>query len=152
MERHGIKIFNIQPASIYEYMNGFRGYMDMTKAMLVNSLFLDYLLDNELIDVQNDSTRSIICLEFGYGTKGYDETKEKIEKNLQNENISEETKKRLNYFLDNLEKNKDKCVKLTREEIREKYYSEGVEITYKSYNQHGREIAYRRQTIRYKML
>ena len=152
MERHGIKIFNIQSASIYEYMNGFRGYMDMTKAMLVNSLFLDYLLDNELIDVQNDSTRSIICLEFGYGTKGYDETKEKIEKNLQNENISEETKRRLNYFLENLEKNKDKCVKLTREEIREKYYSEGVEITYKSYNQHGREIAYRRQTIRYKML
>lgn len=152
MERHGIKIFNIQSASIYEYMNGFRGYMDMTKAMLVNSLFLDYLLDNELIDVQNDSTRSIICLEFGYGTKGYDETKEKIEKNLQNENISEETKRRLNYFLDNLEKNKAKCVKLTREEIREKYYSEGVEITYKSYNQHGREIAYRRQTIRYKML
>ena len=92
MERHGIKIFNIQSASIYEYMNGFRGYMDMTKAMLVNSLFLDYLLDNELIDVQNDSTRNIICLEFGYGTKGYDETKEKIEKNLQNENISEETK------------------------------------------------------------
>ena len=58
----------------YEYMNGFRGYMDTTKAMLVNSLFLYYLLDNELIEVQNDSTRSIICLEFTYGTKDYDES------------------------------------------------------------------------------
>jgi len=152
MLKSGVRINNIQAASIYEYMNGFRGYMDTTKAMLVNSLFLDYLLDNELIDVQNDSTRSIICLEFGYGTKGYEETKEKIEKNLRNENISEETKKRLNTFLQNLEKNKSKCIKISKAEIREKYYCEGVEITYKSYNQHGKEIAYRQQTIRYRML
>ena len=152
MSKSGVRIWNIQASSIYEYMNGFRGYMDMTKAMLVNSLFLDFLLDNELLDVQNDSTRSIICLEFGYGTKDYDETKEKIEKNLENENISEETKKRLNIFLENLEKNKSKCIKLSKAEIREKYYQEGVTITYKSYNKHGREIAYRQQTIHYRML
>ena len=103
MSKSGLRIWNIQAGSIYEYMNGFRGYMDMTKAMLVNSLFLDFLLDHDLIDVQGESTRSIICLEFGYGTKDYKETKEKIQKNLLKENISEETKKRLNIFLENLE-------------------------------------------------
>ena len=99
MSQHGVRVLNIQAGSIYEYMNGFRSYMDITKAMLVNSLFLDFLLDHDLINVQNDSTKSIICLEFGYGTKDYKETKEKIEKNLAKENISEETKKRLNLLL-----------------------------------------------------
>lgn len=152
MSQHGIRIWNVQAASIYEYMNGFRGYMDMTKAMLVNSLFLDFLLDHDLLDVQGDSTRSIICLEFGYGTKDYKETKEKILKNLSKENISEESKIKLNSFLENLEKNKDKCVKISRQELREKYYTEGVEITYKVFNKSGNEVRSRRKTIRYKML
>ena len=152
MSQHGIRIWNVQAASIYEYMNGFRGYMDMTKAMLVNSLFLDFLLDHDLLDVQGDSTRSIICLEFGYGTKDYKETKEKIINNLSKENISEESKIKLNSFLENLEKNKDKCVKISRQELREKYYTEGVEITYKVFNKSGNEVRSRRKTIRYKML
>ena len=152
MGKHGLRINNIQAASIYEYMNGFRGYMDVTRAMLVNSLFLDFLLDSDLIDVQNDFTRSIICLEFGYGTKDYFETKEKLEKNLKNKNISEETSARINSYLENLERNKDKCIKISRQELREKYYTEGVTITYKSYNQNGKEIAYRRNTIKYRML
>lgn len=152
MSQTGLRILNIQASSIYEYMNGFRGYMDITKAMLVNSLFLDFLLDNDLIDVHGDSTRSIICLEFGYGTKNYKETKEKIQKNLEKENISEETKNRLQNFLINLENNKDKCVKISRQEIREKYYTEGVTITYRSYNKQGVEIVSRRNTIKYRML
>ena len=152
MSKSGVRIYNIQAASIYEYMNGFRGYMDMTKAMLVNSLFLDYLLDNDLINVQNDSTKSIICLEFGYGTKDYKETKEKIKKNLLKENISEETKEKLNFFLKNLEEKKEQCMKLSRQELREKYYTEGVTITYKSFNKSGKEVIGRRNTIRYRML
>ena len=152
MSKSGLRIWNIQAGSIYEYMNGFRGYMDMTKAMLVNSLFLDFLLDHDLIDVQGESTRSIICLEFGYGTKDYKETKEKIQKNLLKENISEETKKRLNIFLENLEKNKNNCIKISKQELREKYYTEGVTITYKMFNKSGAEVVSRRSTIRYKML
>lgn len=152
MAQRGIRVLNIQAGSIYEYMNGFRGYMDVTKAMLVNSLFLDYLIDNDLIDVRNDTTRSIICLEFGYGTKDYESLKEKIKKNLKNENISEETKKRLEENLENLERNKDKCIKISKEDLRTKYYTEGVEITYRSYDKKGREFVSRRNTIRYKML
>lgn len=152
MSKHGLRILNIQAASIYEYMNGFRGYMDITKAMLVNSLFLDFLLDHDLLIVQNDSTKSIICLEFGYGTKGYKETKEKIEKNLLKENISEETQEKLNIFLENIETNKDKCIKITKQELREKYYTEGVTITYRYYNKSGGEVVSRRNTIKYRML
>lgn len=152
MTQSGVRIWNIQASSIYEYMNGFRGYMDITKAMLVNSLFLDFLLDNDLLDIHGDFTRSIICLEFGYGTKGYEETKKKIEENLKKENISEETKKRLKTFLESLEKNKDKCKKISRQEIREKYYTEGVTITYRTYNKQGAEVVSRRNTIKYRML
>lgn len=152
MSQTGIRINNIQSASIYEYMNGFRNHMDVTRAMLVNSLFLDFLLDNDLINVQNGSTRSIICLEFGYGTKDYKTTKEKIKNNLLKENISEENKKRLESLLENLEKNKDNCIKISKEELRIKYYTEGVEITYRFYNKAGKEIVGRRDTIRYKML
>lgn len=152
MSQYGLRILNLQAASIYEYMNGFRGYMDVTKAMLVNSLFLDYLLDNNLIDVRGDMTRSIICLEFSYGTKDYESMKEKIKNNLSKDNISEETIKRLEENLENLERNKDKCVKISKEDLRIKYYVEGVEITYRSYNKKGRELTSRRNTIRYKML
>jgi hypothetical protein len=152
MGKHGLRILNIQAGSIYEYMNGFRGYMDTTKAMLVNSLFLDYLLDHDLLDIQGDSTRSIICLEFSYGTKGYKELKQKLEENLKRENISEETKRRTQIYLENIEKNKDKCIKISRQDLREKYYTEGVSITYKSYSKNGREIAYKRKTIKYRML
>lgn len=152
MSQSGVKIWNIQAASIYEYMNGFRGYMDITKAMVVNSLFLDFLLDNDLINVQKDITRSIICLEFGYGTKDYESMKEKINKNLLKENISEETKNRLEEQLKNLETNKNKCIRISKEDLRTKYYTEGVEITYRTYNKNGKEVVSRRNTIRYKML
>ena len=79
MSQYGLRIQNMEAASVYEYMNGFRARLDSTKAMLVNSLFLDYLLDNDLLVLQGDFTRSIICLQFGYGTKDYEGTKERLE-------------------------------------------------------------------------
>ena len=41
MSEFGIKIKNIEAASIYEYKYGYRENLDSTDAMLVNSLFLD---------------------------------------------------------------------------------------------------------------
>ena len=72
MSQYGLNIVNCEAASIYEYNLGVRNRLDTTRAMLVNSLFLDYLLDNELIKVtKGDFTRSIVCIQFSYGTKSY---------------------------------------------------------------------------------
>lgn len=145
MSKYGIKIKNLQAASIYEYTYGFRNRLDMTDAMLVNSLFLDYLLENKLIRIWNEeSTRDVICLQFDYGTKDYETTMRKLKEFTANEHMDK--------LKANVEANKDKCVKLNKQQLRTKYYTEGVEITYRSYNKQGEEIVSKRETIRYKML
>lgn len=149
MSQYGLKICNFEAGSVYEYMNGYRGRLDSTKAMLVNSLFLDYLLDNDLLNIQGDFTRSIICLQFSYGTKNYEDTKKRIEDTLTK---NPQLKNNFQEILKNLEENKDKCVKISKEDLRIKYYTEGVTITYKQFTKDGRELVDRRNTIHYKML
>ena len=145
MSEYGIKIKNIQAASIYEYTYGFRNRLDMTNAMLVNSLFLDYLLDNKLIRLWNEeSTRDIICLQFDYGTKDYATTMRKLN-GLSSTEYIDQLKK-------NVEANKDKCVKISKDNLRTRYYIDGVEITYKTYNKKGEELVDKRETIKYRML
>ena len=140
MSQYGIRIFNYEAASIYEYMNGFRGRLDSTKAMLVNSLFLDFLLEKKLLKIQNDFTHSIICLQFGYGTKDYSSAKQKLTEAMNREGIADKSVKHLEQLLSNLEENKDKCVRISKEDLRIKYYTEGVDITYKTFNKHGEEV------------
>ena len=71
MSEFGVRIKNIEAASIYEYQNGFREKLDQTDAMLVNSLFLDFLLENGLNLYNEDFTRDVICMQFNYKTKNY---------------------------------------------------------------------------------
>ena len=142
MPKHGLRIANYETASLYEYEHGLRTHPDSTKAMLVNSLFLDFLLDNELIQVsKNDFTRDIICLQFTYGTKDYDTTMKKLQ-----------GRDDLNELIQSIEANKQYCVKMSRDELREKVYTEGIDITYKTYNRNRVEIKDLRTTIHYKML
>ena len=142
MGKYGLRITNYECASLYEYEHGLRTRPDSTKAMLVNSLFLDFLLDNDLIQVSHkDFTRDIICLQFSYGTKDYDTTKSKLE-GLKDSAV----------LLENLEAIKDSWVKMSRGELREKVYVEGISITYRTFNKQHVEIEDLRTTIRYKML
>jgi hypothetical protein len=142
MSKHGLKINNYEAASLYEYEHGLRSRPDTTKAMLVNSLFLDYLMDNGLIQIsKNDFTRDIICLQFTYGTKDYETTMSKLSGM---DNVTE--------LKQNIEANKEYCVKMSRDELREKVYTEGISITYKTYNKQHAEIKDLETTIRYKML
>ena len=73
MSEYGLKILNIQAASIHEKNLGVRQQLDKKDAMLTNSLFLDFLLNNGLKVWKEESTRDIVCLEFGYGTRSYEE-------------------------------------------------------------------------------
>ena len=145
MSEFGLKIKNIQAASIYEYQNGFRNKLDQTEAMLTNSLFLDFLLNNGLKVWKEESTRDVICVLFDYGTDGYDNMKKRVA-----DSITENNKQYLDKILNNIENNKDNCIKISKQDLRTKYYTEGLDITYKEYNKTGEVKS--EKTIHYKML
>ena len=46
MGKYGLKIKNYEAGSVYEYNLGARDYYEVKDAMLTNSLFLDFLLEN----------------------------------------------------------------------------------------------------------
>lgn len=153
MSEYGIRIKNIEAASIYEYKYGFRNNLDQTNAMLVNSLFLDFLLKEKLIRIhKEESTRDIICVEFGYGTKDYNTALSKINTNLKKDSLTDKARVHLESIRDSIETNKMYCKKISKENLRVKYYTEGFDITYKTFNKSGEELIDKRETISYKML
>lgn len=158
MGEYGFRIKNYQAGSIYEYMTGVREIYDSKDAMLTNSLFLDYLQTLKDFEVIHDiSTRDIICLEFNYGSRTYEqEVKhlEKLIKEINNDSKIKEEKKekrleRLNYLLEQAHLNKDKFDKKSAAEIRKKFYNEGVTIEYKKVNKRKKVTITK---IHYKML
>lgn len=131
-QKYGVKIKNYGVGSIYEHECGVRKHYNSKNAMFSNSLFLYFLMDNGLKVVGN-STRDIIGINFDYGSKSYDESYKIATKGI-NENLEDEEK--LNYYkelLENIEKNKDKFDKKTANELRYKYYNEGVRLEYPTY-------------------
>ena len=151
MSEYGFKILNIQAASIHEMNLGVRQQLDKKDAMLVNSLFLDFLTENGLKVWKDESTRDIVCLEFGYGTRSYEEERSHIASLLEAADPTDEVRvERLNKLMAECEANKDKFEKLSKAELRNKFYTEGVDITYHTHNKSGEII--KSETIHYEML
>ena len=119
MSQYGIKIKNYEAASIYEHYYGFRSYMDSTDAMLTNSLFKDYLVNNGLKIHKGESTRDIICLAFSYKTKGL---KDFIKAGKEPQ------------------ENQDKCIEIKRDRLRELAYEKGISIKYRDEEIHYRML------------
>lgn len=146
MSEFGYKIKNFEAGSIYGVMIGMRDNYDYTEAMLTNSLFTDFLLDNGL-SVKKDCTRDVICLDFNYGTRGPEEEIKHLVKRAKEARLqykiaksfnSEDTTKKLNarkkiasLYLD-VKNNPDKFKKVSKDEIRNYFYNNGVPITYHS--------------------
>ena len=126
--------------------------------MLSNSLFSDFLLQNGLNVWKGESTRDVICIEFNYGSRSFDEEYKRIQKLItdteNNEKLKAEVKEeklqQLTQLRDKIEANKDKYKKQTKEQVRDKFYTEGVDIDYPVRNKQG-EIE-RVDRIHYKML
>lgn len=155
MGEYGLKIKNIVVGSLLEKNAGVREYVDMTDAMLCNSLFLDYMKKHGLESYKDTSTRDIIVLDFKYGTRSYEQEKTHIKKCIKetekNDKLTEEEKEqKIQYFNELLvraEANQDKYVRYNRAEARDKVYTEGVDVTYPPVRK-GKEP----QTIHYKRL
>ena len=158
MGEYGFRIKNYQAGSIYEYMTGVREIYDSKDAMLTNSLFLDFLQTLKDFKVINDkSTRDIICLEFNYGSRTYEQEVKHLEKLIKEtkadtkakEDKKEKRLERLQYLLEQAHINKEKFDKKSAAEIRRKFYNEGVTIEYKKINRQKKVIT---TSIHYKML
>jgi len=158
MSEYGIKIKNFQAGSLYGYNLGIRDRLDSTDAMLTNSLFSDFLKENGLNIWKGESTRDVICIEFNYGTRSYEEEIQNFDKIIKNiskeEKLSDEQKQekiqKIEFLKQRATENKDKFQKKSHQEIRTLFYTQGVDINYKTYNKKGDVI--KEEKIHYKML
>lgn len=144
----GIKIKNISAGTLYDVNLRTRDYFSYTEAMLNNSLFSAFLIKNGLNVYKGESTRDIICLDFDFGTRSYEDEHKRIEQLYKNSDG--ELKERLKYTLEKVENNKDLYDEKKREQIRDKFYNEGVDVTYKTKNKDGTIKS--EETIHYEML
>ena len=149
MSEYGIKIKNIKAGTIYGYNLGVRDRYDFTDAMLNNSLFSIYMSKNGMNVWKGESTRDIVCLEFGFGSRSYDEEIKHMNDLLSNA-INYEHKQKIQNIIDKIELNKDKYIKKSKCEIREDFYQDDVKIEYKTIDKQGnvKKIEY----ITYRML
>lgn len=149
---YGVRIKNFSAGQLYEYGLGVRDYLPYTNAMLTNSLFLDYLLENGLKVSKNGYTRDVICINFDMGAKNYEDTKRNIERKMQEYVQTEDSRQveRLSKLLAQVEEKKDLYEKKRKEDIRIEYYENGVDVAYHTRDKAGN--IKKTETIHYQML
>lgn len=166
MSEFGLKIKNIEAATLYEYNKGLRDHYEYKDAMFVNSLFKDFMCNNRLKVWKEESTRDLICLEFNFGTRSYEDEIKHIRKIAKNARIdykkaiSSGSKK-----LIEIQKNKKKKImslynfavshkteyfSLSADQIRYEFYKNGVNVEYITRRRNGEII--KSEIIHYKML
>ena len=166
LSEFGLKIKNIEASTLFEYNNGVRDHYEYKDAMFVNSLFKDFLDENGLENWKGESTRDLICLEFNYGSRSFEEEMEHLKgvllsarkdfrKNSSKKDLfllekSWKKRKKLSDLIQISIKNKEKYKKLSKEEIRTLFYNEGVNVPYITMARDG--TIKKTETIHYKML
>lgn len=101
---------------------------------------------------KGESTRSIVCLSFDFGSRSYEDEHKRLI-NLINKATNEgniDLVERLKTKLTFVEANKEKYAPMSRDDIRVKYYKEGVDILWETKNKDGTVKS--SQKIHYKML
>lgn len=149
MSEYGIKIKNISAGMLYDVNLGVRDYFTYTDAMLNNSLFSDFLKNNGLNIYNGESTRDIICLDFDFGSRSYEDEMSRLEKIL-SEKENEKTKAKIKETIKKAQNNENLYNPKKRDELRTLFYEDGVKITYKKKNKDGDFID--DKTINYCML
>ena len=151
---------------MFEYNIGVRDHYEYKEAMFVNSLFKDYLCENGLNSWKDESTRDIICIEFNYGSRSYRQELDhlyKVATSAQKEykrakakndefamNKARAKSDKITELVYLARKNRLKYKPLSKEELRTKFYNEGVDVEYVFRNRNG-DIR-KRETLHYKML
>ena len=151
MGEYGWKIRNYKAATIYGKNNGTRDRYDYTDAMLHHSLFTRWLHQNGMkTDKRDESTRDIICIDFQFGCRGYDEELAHLKEMRKNAGDNQEKLQLIDELEKKTNERKDLYRHLSKDELRRIFYEDGVSITYTSVNNKTGEI--KDETIDYKML
>ena len=152
MGRYGLKIKNYEAGILYEYNLGVREHYDATDAMLTKSLFYDYLMEIGMKTHKDESTRDIICVNFGFGSSSYPEQVKKVKRALKKAETENDFAKveRLNDVLERTELIKDRYVKKSAKQLRTIFYENGVDVSY-SYRDPKTHNT-KKEVIHYKML
>ena len=151
ISKYGIKIKNFQAGALYQCNLGVRENYDYTRAMFTNNLLLYYLMDNGL-KINNGWTRDIICIEFDYGSRSYEEEIKHLDKCIKiAENDGDlEKVECLKSFKTQAEIKKDLFNKKSADEIREIFYTKGVEIRHDIQRKNGKIT--KQEFVHYNML
>lgn len=147
----GLKIKNIKAGTLFGFNQGIRDRYDYTGAMFNNSLFRDFMEENGLNVWNGKSTRDIICLDFDFGSRSYEEEKDHLDKMLKDAD-TEERKSMINTIIEKVDANKDLYFKQSKEEIRELFYVNGVDVEYTNVVGSGKNKHEEKEIIHYKML
>ena len=166
LSEFGLKIKNIEASTLFEYNNGVRDHYEYKDAMFVNSLFKDFLDAHGLENWKGESTRDLICLEFNYGSRSFDDEVRHLEGVLRtarhewrlaflkkDKYLLEKAVKKRKKLSDLVKlsiKNKKKYKKLSKEELRTLFYNEGVNVPYVTYSRDG--TVKKTEVISYRML
>ena len=166
ISEYGLKIKNIEASTLFEYNHGLRDHYEYKDAMFTNSLFKDYITANGMKSWDGESTKDIICLEFNYGTRSFEEEIKHIQKIAKKARLDyklakssgsklqiarqENKKKKIVELYNFALKHKDDYDKKSKEEIRTLFYNDGVSVEYLTYKKKGQ--VKRREIIHYKML
>ena len=149
MNETGIKILNMKAGTLYGYNLGIRDRYDYTTGVFNHSLFRIFLQKNGMKVTKGQSTKDIICLDFDFGSRSYEEERKHLT-DLLNKADDEATRENIRRIMEKVEQNKYKYVKKSKEEIRELFYQEGVSVTYLTKDRQGNII--KEETIHYRML
>lgn len=154
MSEFGLKIKNIKAGTLFGYNQGVRDRFDFTDAMFSNSLFSDWIKKHGLNIWNDTSTRDIICLDFDFGSRSYEEEITHLRKQFkgydEDASLTKESKERIKQIFENVQANKDNYLKMSKDEIRELFYENGIDVTYRTkYSKKNEEKV---QKINYKML
>lgn len=151
---------------MFEYNNGVRDHYEYVDAMFSNSLFSDYLKENGLKIEKGDTSKDIVCLEFNFGSRSYEDEiahLSKIAKEARTEyklakshgyqtqiNKKRNKRNKIAKLFQEAKENQDKYERRSKEELRQIFYNNGIDIEYITRKRNG-EIS-KRKTIHYKML
>ncbi len=125
--------------------------------MLHHSLFTDFLCKNGMqTDKDDECTKDIICIDFQFGLRSYEEEIEHLKylkasaDGIEDEDKKEKVLEKVRYLQKKTEERRDLYRKMTKEEIREELYVNGATIIYTWKNRKTKEI--NSESIHYKML
>lgn len=138
MTSPSIRIRTIKAGTLYGYNLGVRDRYDYIYSAFGRSQLSDFL-SRRGMEVHTDargrlSTRDVICLDFDFGSRSYEEERQHVEKMLAE--CDPDDTARLDYLgslLAKVDERKHLYRKMSKDDIRTLYYRDGVDVRYVSH-------------------